>query len=213
MIRELPANITILKGHHADCKGTDGCVMDIVSYVCGYNTITDQPSCACPVLTRFAIRLNDFIQDTELRTRLLTPLISSLAGSKSTPEVEQRRMFYFADRAVRLFAPLALDARGYAEQASSLRALPEIVTRDTALQGKATATAAYAADAAAAYAAAAAAAYAADADAAYAAAAYAADAAADAAAAAAYAAADAAYAAANIYSQAAQVLHTACLIK
>ena len=192
MIRELPTNITILKGHHDDCTGTDGCVMDIVSYVCGYDKITDHPPCACPVLTSFAIRLNDSIQDDVLRTRLLAPLISSLAGSKSSPEVEQRRAYYFADRAVRLFAPLALEAKGYTEQAARLRALPEVVDSQTAD------AAADAAARAAAYAYAAA--YAADAAAA---------AAADARTAAAYAAADAA---AEVYPQAAKVLETACSI-
>jgi hypothetical protein len=99
---------------------------------------------------------------------------------------KQRRVFILADAAVRTIAPMALD-REFPEQAAILRALPEIVSVETARRAS---RSAYAADVAAPYAyadayaadAAVSATYAADAaDAAYAAAATAADAAYDAA--------------------------------
>ena len=175
------------------------CVMEAVAYVTG-EPWSDHPRCACPVVTRYAMRLNDRLTKDE-RQRLI-PYIVRIAGSRATREVEQQRAYLAATRAVKRFAPLALDARGLGEQAAALRALPDITDRRTALGAKTAAAAAAAdadADAAAAYAAADAAAYAA-ADAADAAAdaADAADAAAAADAAdAADAAADAAYAAAD----------------
>jgi hypothetical protein len=202
-MRPLPENTTIQHGKHA---GPDdgGCVMEWTSWVAGEEW-TDRPACACPVLTAFALRINDRMPDRP-RQRLL-PYVPRLAGSRSDPDRELRRGFLAADRAVRVFAPLALDAAGLGGEAAALRGLAEVSDAATARSAYAATDAA--ADAAAyapyAYAAAyAATAYAADA-ASYAAAAYAYAAAggdaAAAAASAAYAAADAAaYAAYAAYA-------------
>src|SRR5574341_1842702 len=96
------------------------CVMEAVAYVAG-EAWTDHPKCACPVLTAFCITLNDSMPDAE-RQKLL-PFILRLAGSKSTPEVEQRRMFLLVDAAVREFASAALEAYGLPHKAEQLRKL------------------------------------------------------------------------------------------
>lgn len=170
------------------------CVMEVVSLFAG-EPFSDQPACACPLITTFATHINDRLPDDASRTRLLGPLVPLIAGSRRDAETERRRVYIAADYAVRVFAPLALDARGCSSEAANLRALSRIHNRETALRGKtAAADAAYAAYAAA---------DAADAvDAAYAAAYAAADAVADADA---YAAADAAASSASsaVYAAAA----------
>lgn len=130
--RPLPANFIIAKGHHNNC-GPDhpGCVMDWTSYVCGYPSITDHPPCASPVATTFAITLNDAMPD-DLRTAMLSPLVPVLAASAASPEVELKRMFFLADRAVRTFAPLALDAAGFPLAAATLRELPPVTDAHSA---------------------------------------------------------------------------------
>ena len=125
-MRALPADFVVRFGHHETCD-EGGCVNDWVSYCCGTGQITDHPPCESPACAEFAIVLNDSMPSDEMRTRLLGPLISILATTVITPKLEQQRAYYFADRAVRLFAPLALDAWGLPEQASTLRALPEAV--------------------------------------------------------------------------------------
>ena len=125
-MRALPADFVVRFGHHETCD-EGGCVNDWVSYCCGTGQITDHPPCESPACAEFAIVLNDSMPSDEMRTRLLGPLISILATTVITPKLEQQRAYYFADRAVRLFAPLALDAWGLPEQASTLRALPEVV--------------------------------------------------------------------------------------
>ena len=223
-------NLTLTHGSHRTPE--EGmCLMEAVAYLAGQEH-SDEPACACPVIAAFARTINDQMgagpKGDTLRAKHLLPIAQKLIGTRSTPEVEQKRMYFFADRAVRLFAPLALEAAGLTEEAETLRSLPEIVDEQTAeAAGTAAVYASYAASAAyaasATYAAAWAAARAASAaaDASAASAAWAADAsaawAADAADAAAYVAARAAdaadrTAAGAAWAQAAQVLSEACEI-
>ena len=153
--------VVLRSGHGSKPKDDGkpvGCVMDVVSFIAG-EPWSDHPECACPVVTRAAIAINDRIHDDALRTSILRPFILRIAGSKSTKAVERKRMFKAADLAVRVFAPRALELRGRAEDAARLRACAPIVDAATARKGQKAAAAAYA------YAAAAAAAYAYDADA------------------------------------------------
>ena len=130
-MRALPADFVVRFGHHETCDD-GGCVNDWVSYCCELPEITDHPPCESPVCAEFAIVINDAMPTDEMRTRLLGPLIEILATTVITPELEQNRAYYFADRAVRLFAPIALDACGLPDQASKLRALPAVVDADSA---------------------------------------------------------------------------------
>ena len=190
MVPVIPERVALLSEvtlrHGAHQRYEDGaCVMETVAHIAG-EPHSDRPACACPVVSSFARSLNDRIPDDPTRTRLLLPLVLDIAGSKSTLEVEIRRGYVAADFAVRVFAPIALEARGRKDLADRLRAVAPIVDRDSAKAAKTETDAAYKIAAAAAADTAAAAAYAA---AAYAdtaaAAAYAAYAAADTAAAAA----------------------------
>ena len=111
------------------------CLMEAVAFLAGEGH-SDQPVCACPVIAAYGRALNDRMGEGRkgdtLRAEYLAPLASRLVGTRSTPEVERRRVYLFADRAVRLFAPSTLESAGLADEAASLRALPEIVDEKTA---------------------------------------------------------------------------------
>ena len=174
-------------GHGSHKTFEEGaCAMEAVAWLAGEEH-SDAPQCACPVIARAMIRLNDRISDAKLRTELLIPLLPRLIGSRASREVMIKRGFVAADMAVRVFLPMALDARGLKAEAARWRDSEEVKDRSSAMKARdgiraekyAYAYAAYAdADAAAAYAADAADAYAADATYATYAAAYAAAAAA-----------------------------------
>ena len=201
--------LTLSYGSHKTREG-GMCLMEAVAFLAGEKH-SDRPKCACPVLSAYGRALNDLMgeraEGDALRAKYLAPLAEKLAGTRSTPEVAQKRALFFIDRAVRLFAPMALESAGLKEEAKSLRGLPEIVDKKTAADA---AYAAWAAYAAAAYAAA----YAADAWAAWADAAGAAAGAGDAAAYAAAAARAGARSGARsgAWEQAAKVLAEACEI-
>jgi hypothetical protein len=170
------ADIPVLKsGSHASI--TEGaCIMEAVTYIAG-ESWSDHPACACPVLTAFAIKINDRLRDDATRTALLLPYTIRIAGSKASRAVERRRAYAAADWACRTILPLALEVANLGDQAKLMRAIGEVIDEATAIvasdAARKASNAAYAADAAdAAYAAdaAAAAAYAAAAYAAYAAA-------------------------------------------
>ena len=121
-------------GSHATREeGT--CLMEAVAYLAG-EPHTDAPECACPVLTAYAVRINDAMGEgpdgDALRARYLHDLAPMLVGSRSTPEVEQARAFVLIDHAVRVFAPLALESAGLHDEARRLRALGAVVGEQSA---------------------------------------------------------------------------------
>lgn len=121
---------------------------ELVAYLAG-EPHADAPAGACPVLTAYAVSINDAMGDgldgDALRARYLHDLAPMLVGSRSTPEVEQARAFVLADHAVRVFAPLALDSAGHKEQADRLRALDAVMDEHTARDAAQAAQAAQAA--------------------------------------------------------------------
>jgi hypothetical protein len=125
MIRALPEKL--YQGSHEP----DGemCVMEAVAYTAG-EAWTDNPACACPVLTRYCQAINDRMDD-EFRQRLL-PYVPRLIGTRSTPEVELRRAFRAADWAVRRFAVSALLSAGLEAEAKTLQELSPIVDERSA---------------------------------------------------------------------------------
>jgi hypothetical protein len=148
------------------------CAMEAVAWLAGEDH-SDSPACVDPGIAAAVRKLNDRMPTDKMRTELLRPLLPKLIGSRTDDVVlKRRRAFIAADMACRVFAPMALEARGKLDLANELRALTEITDRKTAIEArdKCRSAAAYAAAAAAAYAAAdaAAAAYAAAAAAAYA---------------------------------------------
>ena len=125
------AGITLLAGKHADEQ--DGmCVMEAAAWVAG-ESFTDHPSCVCPVIGAFLRSWNDAITDDKERTRLLTPLIEKVIGTRATPDVEAKRAFLCVDWAIRSFLPdwLAGCDASYASHAAALRTIPEITDWDS----------------------------------------------------------------------------------
>jgi hypothetical protein len=100
-------------GQDADDGGL--CVMELVSWIASDERVTDEPSCACPVLTAFAIALNDSAPDGE-RGDSLKPLALKLAGSRD-PRRERVRATLI------LRAMAALLAKIIAEDLPSARLL------------------------------------------------------------------------------------------
>jgi len=74
-------------------------------------TPTDEMECACPVLRRMAIRLNDakWWKDNAERTELLRPIIPLLLDSRGDRALTERRAFLVADHSVRVITPLRME--------------------------------------------------------------------------------------------------------
>jgi hypothetical protein len=68
--------------------------MEWVSILAGEQIKSHIPSCACPVVAKTVIHVNDHIVDDDLRLSLMKPLITRLLNSKSTNLVEQHRAEY-----------------------------------------------------------------------------------------------------------------------
>ncbi len=122
------------------------CVMEMVSFLAGEDW-SDMPACSSPVVSQFCQVLNDKMgQRFRDKLQLYVP---RLIGTAS-PEHDQERAEYLAWQAVKVFAPIALDAAKLPHRAEVLRSF------DVSLGLSAAADAArYAADDAARYAAAA----------------------------------------------------------
>lgn len=72
---------------------------------------TDEMDCACPILRRMAIRLNDgnwWESDTK-RTENLRPLISLLLDSRGDRLLTQRRIYFVVNHSVRVITPMRLE--------------------------------------------------------------------------------------------------------
>jgi hypothetical protein len=106
------------------------CVMECVAYIYGEG-LTDRPECACPVITAYAQTANDVL--AESMRQQLTSRVLRIVGSKSTPEVEQARLLFAVDYALRKYLPRLLGrVPGREDLAKRLAALPALSpdTRD-----------------------------------------------------------------------------------
>jgi hypothetical protein len=146
--------LVLLSGSHKE-REQGVCVMEAVAWLAG-EPHSDRPTCACPVIAAFARGLNDNLDETD-RQRL-REFIPALVKSKASKAVRIRRGFVAADHAVRIIAPLALDAVKRPDLAKRLRDCSPIFDKATAIaardvaravHGDAAAYAAYAAYAAA----------------------------------------------------------------
>jgi hypothetical protein len=124
------------------------CLLDAVSWF-EYGKLGDHPPCVCPVLAAYGRGINDAMSDTD-RQRL-KPYIIRLAGTVD-PAAEVRRAEFLAWQAIRVFAPLALDAAGLDTEAARLRAAKGSLA-EAAAEAEAAARVAEAASAAGAWAA------------------------------------------------------------
>ena len=136
------STLTLSRGSHK--SRADGvCAMEVVAWLAG-EPHSDRPQNTCPIIAAFVRRWNDDLDDED-RNRLLLPLLPLLVGSRSTPEVENRRALLAIDWQIRTSTPAWLDlVPDLAQHAAALRALPE-VNEQTAEQAMGVALAAKAA--------------------------------------------------------------------
>lgn len=133
--------VQLARGAHSPDEGK-GCLMEVVSMLAG-EPFSDTPECACPVLSGFARRTNDWMHEEE--RQLLWPFTTRLVNSRGSKEETRRRAYRMADWACREVAPLALEWAGKAGGASELRGLPPVVDKGTAEVASKMRRAAYAA--------------------------------------------------------------------
>ncbi len=101
---------------------------------------TDKMECACPVLRRMAIRLNDgnwWASDIE-RTEMLRPLIPMLLDSRGKRELTQRRIYSVTDHAVRVITPMRLAwiARSRSKQADKIAGWIKVISEAEPITSK-----------------------------------------------------------------------------
>jgi hypothetical protein len=92
--------------------------MEMVSYIAN-EPWSDHPECVCPVLTKYAIRINDR-SDDETRQKL-KGLITKLVGTRSNEATEKTRAEFFTYWAVTVTLPLLTDALDLPEVSTKLR--------------------------------------------------------------------------------------------
>ena len=120
-------SLELKQGAHLD-RDKGMCVMEAVAYLAGREH-SDHPPCVCPVIGTFLRNWNDNLPDDETRTRLLKPLVPLVIGTKSTPEVEERRSYMALDWFVREHVPAWFDLTPRLKPSGdALRALDEINT-------------------------------------------------------------------------------------
>ena len=76
--------------------------------------------------------LNDMLPSDAERGRVIGPVLFLPIGADPSPGAEQERAFLCADRAVRVFAPKALDAVGMTDEAQALRDLQPVTNKMSA---------------------------------------------------------------------------------
>lgn len=83
-----------------------------------------------PVLAAYVRTLDDAIPE-EPRQRL-KPYLPRLINTAGDAALDRRRAYLAADTAVRVFAPMALDAAGLRDEAETLRSLAPVTDTETA---------------------------------------------------------------------------------
>ncbi len=90
--------------------------MELVSWISGDDRTTDEPDCASPHLTAFAIALNDSAMTWQVRD-LMKPLAFLLVNSRDPGRERRRRDYLLRESTRRLLVPLlseaGLDAEAY----------------------------------------------------------------------------------------------------
>jgi hypothetical protein len=119
--------VVLEKGSHSS-RDRGMCVMEAVAWVAG-EPHTDQPVCACPVISAFLRSWNDAIPDDDTRTRLLKPLVPKLVDTKASKAVERRRADLALDWMVRVQTPAWLELAKLPAEAAALRALAPLLDR------------------------------------------------------------------------------------
>lgn len=112
-----------LRAGHSWNPADGACAMDAINWLV-HGKHGDRPECACRLMSDFVIGGNDTMPD-DTRQRLL-PYLHRIAGSRSEDHIVRRsRVLWLA--AMRVFAPLALDAAGRQGFAGLLRTVSDDV--------------------------------------------------------------------------------------
>lgn len=103
-----------LKHGSHEFPGPDGgtCINEAALVVAGFayhevTSILDLPESFCPVISQYALTVNDAMPEGEMLDRL-RPFAARLSGSSDGRRVADRRGSFLAMQAARVFAPLAL---------------------------------------------------------------------------------------------------------
>jgi hypothetical protein len=102
---ETLARISLRKGAGGGDPQNGLCVMELVSWISGDDRATDEPACASPHLTAFAIALNDSAITAEVRDSM-KPLACSLVNTRDARRERQRGEHLLREIARRILAPL-----------------------------------------------------------------------------------------------------------
>jgi len=112
-------NWKLLAGSH-DFPGPDGgtCINEAAIIAAGFEykkvkSAADCPPCFSPVLSAYAIGVNDLLPDS--KRQKLMKFVMRLSGSADTPEMELKRKSYIAEMTIRKIVPIALRATGIAD--------------------------------------------------------------------------------------------------
>jgi len=107
----------------------EACLMQMVAYVAGEGIagkrLTDHPECTCPILTEYAIGLNDRFNGEH--RQLLKPFIPLLVGTRANDETQIARRRLIMWRSVTASYPLILDQIKLSEYANFLRSIPNSI--------------------------------------------------------------------------------------
>ena len=110
-----------LRKGHSDNPAQGACAMDAINWLV-HGRHGDEPECACPLITAYVIRINDYLPDDH-RQRLLA-FLPRIAGSRSMAH-EEARLRVLVLAAARIFAASAMEAAKLSKQAAALRAIPD----------------------------------------------------------------------------------------
>jgi hypothetical protein len=117
---ETLARVHLREGAGGGASGDGFCVMELVSWISGEDRITDQPDCASPHLTSFAIALNDSAPTGHVRDSM-KPLAFLLIGTRDARN-EQRRADYLRRQCARVLLPVLIVDAGLNSQTHRLHA-------------------------------------------------------------------------------------------
>ncbi len=116
-IQEILDKYELKTGAHKNLK-EGACIMELVSYIAN-EPWSDRPKCACPILTEYAIRINDRFNDEH--RQLLKPLIPLLLNTKENDATQIARKRLMRWRNVTVTYPIILECYKLPEIATRLR--------------------------------------------------------------------------------------------
>ena len=102
------ARISLRKGAGGGDPRNGLCVMELVSWISGDDRATDEPACASPHLTAFAIALNDSAISAEVRDSM-KPIACLLVNTRDARRERERGDYLLRESAQRILAPLVSD--------------------------------------------------------------------------------------------------------